>query len=374
MRFFKVFIACFLFSTVAVFANDGAYYASGNHLIPMMETDIRVQKEILTLQAMADGRVKITVYYEFFNPKAAKTLDVGFEARSPSGDVDGTPVNGQHPFISDFTVNLNGQNLAHSVAIVTEDTYFKNGKILQIPLKQALKSIENTNEVPFNYVYHFKADFKPGVNILTHTYFFKVSGSIDFLYDLPYILTAAMRWGNKRIDDFTLSIDMGEFADFYIPQTFFKGVEAWEIAGVGRKAVVNSKEKGLHEAAKNTVHFWLREGKLTFRAKNFTTKGELTIFSLRDLAREEVFSSESMLPLAIGDIEETMTRAKNEVSLKILRNLPFARRGAVFKTPEIQRYYEKMPWYIPNPAYKPDVPTLKPVEQEWLKKVNTENK
>ncbi|MCU0425703.1 MAG: YARHG domain-containing protein [Candidatus Kapabacteria bacterium] len=374
MRFFKVFIACFLFSTVAVFANDGAYYASGNHLIPMMETDIRVQKEILTIQCVGTDMVKVTVYYEFFNPKAAKTLEVGFEAQSPSGDVDGTPVKGQHPYISDFTVNFNGQALAHSVALVNQAKYFQKGKILAIPLKDALKSIENTNEVPFNYVYHFKADFTPGVNTLTHTYLFKISGSVDFVYNFNYILTAAMRWGNKRIDDFTLSIDMGEFMDFYISQTFFKGAEAWEIEGSGRKAVVNAKAKGVHEAAKNSVHFWLREGKLTFRAKNFTTKDELYLFSLRDLAREEVFSSESMLPLAIGDIEETMTKAKNEVSLKILRNLPFARRGAVFKTREIQQYYEKMPWYIPNSAYKPDVPTLKPIEQEWLKKVSMEKK
>lgn len=356
----------------ALYANDGAYYASGNHLIPMMETDIRVQKEILTIQYVGADMVKITVYYEFFNPKAAKTLDVGFEARSPSGDVDGTPVKGQHPYISDFTVNLNGQNLAHTVAIVNEEKYYKMGKVLAIPLKDALKSIENTNEVPFNYVYHFKADFKPGVNTLMHTYLFKISGSIDFRYDLPYILTAAMRWGNRCIDDFTLKIDMGVFADFYIPQTFFKGVEAWEIVGAGRKAVVSAKN--VHEAAKNSVHFWLRDGKLTFRAKNFTTKGELNIFSLRDLAREDTFNVASILPLAIGEIEETITNANNETALKVLRNLPFARRGAVFKTPEIQRYYEKTPWYIPNPAYIPDVPSLTPIEQEWLKKIRMEKK
>jgi hypothetical protein len=69
------------------FANDGAYYVSGNHLIPMYESDIVVKKEILTIKRISDDNVTITVYYEFFNRKNSKQLDVGFEASSPEGDM-----------------------------------------------------------------------------------------------------------------------------------------------------------------------------------------------------------------------------------------------------------------------------------------------
>lgn len=375
MRFFKVFITCCCFNIFTTFANDGAYYASGNHLIPMMETDIRVQKEILTMQRVADGLVKITVYYEFFNPKAAKTLDVGFEARSPSGDVDGTPVKGHHPYISDFTVNLNGQNLAHSVAIVTDDKYFKNGNIAQIPLKQALKSIDNVNEIPFNYVYHFKADFKPGVNTLTHTYFFKLSGGVEMRYELPYILTAATRWGNRRIDDFTLRINMGTFEDFYIAQDFFTSADEWEIEGVGKKASIKKNEAVNNELTKNTSHFWMREGWIVFRKKNFAPKKEFTLFGTQFYGETRPFNAaQELLPLPLGVIDEQFTTAQNEASLKILRNLPFARRGMVFKTPEIQNYYEKTLWYIPNPSYKAELDGLTKEEKEWLGKLSLEKK
>jgi hypothetical protein len=375
MRFFKVFIVCCCLSIFTAFANDGAYYASGNHLVPMMETDVRVQKEILTMERLTDGRVKITVYYEFFNPKAAKSLHVGFEARSPSGDVDGTPVKGQHPYISDFTVNLNGQNLEHSVAIVTEDKYYKKGKILQIPLKQALKSIENVNEIPFNYVYHFQADFKQGVNTLTHTYFFQLSGGVEMRYELPYILTAATRWGNRRIDDFTLKINMGAMEDFYIAQDFFASADEWEIEGVGKKVSIKKNEAVNNVLTKNTSHFWMREGWVIFRKTNFAPKKEFTLFGTHFFGEARAFNAvQELLPLPVGVIDEQFTTAQNEASLKILRNLPFARRGMVFKTPEIQRYYEKTPWYIPNPIYKAELEGLTKEEKEWLGKLQVEKK
>ena len=72
-----------LLTTHHLHANDGAYYASGNHLIPISETDIAVKKEILTLKKIRNQYIEVTVYYEFFNPKAEKTITVGFEAFAP---------------------------------------------------------------------------------------------------------------------------------------------------------------------------------------------------------------------------------------------------------------------------------------------------
>ena len=47
-----------LLSTHLLFANDGAYYASGNHLIPITETDISVKKEILTLKKVRNQYIE----------------------------------------------------------------------------------------------------------------------------------------------------------------------------------------------------------------------------------------------------------------------------------------------------------------------------
>jgi len=65
----KYLTLLFLLTTHLLFANDGAYYASGNHLIPISETDIAVKKEILTLKKIRNQYIEVTVYYEFFNPK-----------------------------------------------------------------------------------------------------------------------------------------------------------------------------------------------------------------------------------------------------------------------------------------------------------------
>lgn len=105
----SITLIAFLFSFTVCIANDGAYKVSGNHLIPMYESDISVKKEILTIKKISDNKATITVYYEFFNPKKSKELEVGFEAYSPMGDVSTRPVNGRHPYISRFTVNINGE-------------------------------------------------------------------------------------------------------------------------------------------------------------------------------------------------------------------------------------------------------------------------
>ena len=39
-----------LLLSTALYANDGAFFGSGNHLVPIRETDISVQKEILYLK------------------------------------------------------------------------------------------------------------------------------------------------------------------------------------------------------------------------------------------------------------------------------------------------------------------------------------
>jgi len=101
-----ILLILLILSGYSVFANDGAFFAKGNQLIPINETDITVKKEILTLKKIRNQFIEVTVYYEFFNPKEDKKITVGFEAFSPNGDVDGAPKNGKHPYMRDFTVEL----------------------------------------------------------------------------------------------------------------------------------------------------------------------------------------------------------------------------------------------------------------------------
>lgn len=168
--------------------------------------------------------IEVTVYYEFFNPKEDKKITVGFEAFSPEGDVDGAPKNGHHPYMRDFNVELNNSVLKYNVAYVSDSLYNKKGKIKSLDLTK-FNGNKSGNYVDFFYVYHFEANFKKGLNIIKHTYKYDLSGSIDYNYEFEYVLTAANRWANKQIDDFTLIIDTGEFETFSIDKTFFKNSE-----------------------------------------------------------------------------------------------------------------------------------------------------
>ena len=96
MRYKLLIILTIFFSNL--YANDGAYFFSGNQLIPTTETDIIVRKEILTLKKIRNQFIEVTVYYEFYNPGIEKEIIVGFEAFAPEGDVNGEPKNGKHPY------------------------------------------------------------------------------------------------------------------------------------------------------------------------------------------------------------------------------------------------------------------------------------
>jgi len=359
----KLYFTIFLLSFCSIYANDGAFFAKGNQLIPISETDIMVKKEILTLKKINNQFIEVTVYYEFFNPKEEKNLIVGFEAFSPSGDVNGTPKKGKHPYMKDFTVALNDQILKYEIAYVDNESYVQNGLVQSKKLDDVIKNIDDVNQVDFYYVYHFNAKFKKGLNKIKHTYLYDLSGSVDYKYDFEYVLTAANRWGNKQIDDFTLNIDMGEFETFDIKKTFFSEKSDWQIKGIGKTENVKGITNTLIE--NDALKFHVQKGTITYQKKNFKPKGELFVYSI-NFQSDKSFST---LPFSYYQ-QEQISDPKNDFQKKVFKNLAFARRGFVFKNPELKNYYEKMDWYIPNSEYVPDLEKLHKVEKEWISKWN----
>src|SRR5690554_1651707 len=354
-----ILLLSLLFSNL-ICANDGAFYAKGNQLIFIKETDISVKKEILSIKKINNERIEVSVYYEFFNSKDAKTLLVGFEAFAPTGDVDGAPLNGQHPYMRNFTVQLNDRILPYQVAFVSDSLYAKSGKVKSIELKN-FKGRTEGSDIDFYYVYHFDAEFKKGLNIVKHTYSYDLSGSIDLNYFFEYVLTAANRWGNKQIDDFTLILDMGEYETFIIDKSFFNDVNAWTINGIGKTEEVIGDASLL--TVNDGVKFHIHKGEIIFQKKNFKPAGELFLYALNYLEAHELV----YLPFSYNQfpmIDDSISSAQR----KMARNLPFARRGYVFKSKDLQTYFETMDWYIPDPNYLPIVENLTESEKEWIEK------
>lgn len=382
-------LAFLILIATSLFANDGAYYASGNQLIPIEETDICITKEVLSIirkkeLTPIDGYdveyIYVTVDYTFFNQaKNEKEILVGFEAPSPVGDVDGYPVNGRHPYISDFNVMMNGTSLNHQTAIVNEEVYFINNKIDAKTEEEVIGSDFNANEADFYYVYHFKAKFKPGLNKIVHTYKFTLSTSVMERYNFEYILTAANRWANHQIDDFTLNIEMGDSESFYVYNTFFDEKDKWIITEGRKMNTINNDNQ------KIVSQFITYSGSISYKKKNFKPKGELALYALQEFPRLNNIESfnyknhdtppnvvMASTASAVYDFDSLIfftARSVDENSFKILRNLPFAIKGYVFKTKMIQDYYLTQKWYIPKPEYISDIENLSKEEKEWIKEV-----
>jgi hypothetical protein len=121
----------------------------------------------------------------------------------------------------------------------------------------------------------------------------------------------------------------------------------------------------------NSAHFFCQHSPLVFSQKNFHPAGELNLYSVRNYELLDITTfdaAQHKLPFN-PESTEGIVKATNELSHKILRNLPYARRGFVFKTPEIQAYYEKQKWYTPNPSYRSNEADLTEFEKNWLTKV-----
>lgn len=70
----RVAFIFFVLAMLTAWGNDGVYYTSGNHLVPLQETDISVRKEVLTISLMDNGYARVDVQYEFWNPGLPSVL------------------------------------------------------------------------------------------------------------------------------------------------------------------------------------------------------------------------------------------------------------------------------------------------------------
>ena len=375
--------------SVSAFANDGVYYTSGNQLIPIIETDIQVKKELLLIRRVKDHLV-VRVRYEFFNPAEEKDLLVGFEAPGSyppqKSHLETFP---EQPHIRDFKVMVNGKPLTYEIAHVPgsmyimdgklhdRSDYYQNGRFHSLTKHQCEDSLLSLDYPSFYYVYHFNAHFKKGTNLVEHTYEYDLSHSVAEEFHFKYILSAANRWANNGIDDFTLSIHMGEHESFAIKPTFFTNSDNWVAQGAVRKNDIEIYKEPM-------AAFHVQKGTVVFHKKNFHPEGELEITKhnmidylwqatqksnnkaddiLKNM-QEQYFTLDFMQNLI--DMEGDKTIFFSKAQKNILANMPYAYRGYVFSDKKLQSYFESSKWYLPNPNYQKEPKSLSKTEQKWI--------
>jgi len=360
MRVLLLTLTILILARINNFANDGIFMGSGNQLIPLIENNISVQKEILII-TLNNSKFYVNVYYEFYNPGNEKEILVGFEASSPGGVVSFEPVDGRHPYMNDFCASVDGESVKYNIAYVNDSNYIKNGIIKGKPLQQVINEIDEY-DAGFFYVYNFKVKFKKGITKISHTYNYQSSSSFSYnYYNFLYNLTPANRWANRQIDDFTLILEIGDFETFNIDRTFYEDKNDWIINGVGNAF---DKMSGVFsDSLEPITKFNMQQGYLIFQKKNFKPKGELLIISEYGF-RE---GGDEFNPVLSFNDSNMTTDSTKPLQRLILKNYPFALRGYVFRNKELNNYYRTLDWYIPDPNYIPKVESLSEEEQTWLK-------
>jgi hypothetical protein len=254
-------------------ANDGVFYASGDMLFPLNKTTIALRKEVLTITKKGDSML-VDVYFEFENPGKAQTLLVGFVTPPASGDIGGAENyayldtsseyaeyegEGSRAFVNDFTVVVNGEKLRSTAKLLGKSNF-------KLPQKHNFATESD-------FVYHFIATFKPGLNTIHHTYWMPMSGSVMEEYTGYYRLTTGTSWANKQIDDFTLNLHVDDKEKFYVTRTFSKSKKPadWTIVGKGKLSKGPLKYLSEYDGADNEPMTFVKlsSGHVQLKAKNF---------------------------------------------------------------------------------------------------------
>lgn len=374
-----------LLSQHSLLANDSSYYMSGNHLIPLIETDIRVSKEVLTITLSDSDYINVDVYYEFYNPSGSKNIIVGFEAQPPS--MSGLfSRQGIHPFMIDFSVQMNGEQLSYNTGVV----YNSRDKLFT----ETLRPIENierlydfdhyTKEwpiyatdmlwdeekqigIPYSYAYYCNMTFTPGANIVKHSYKYKQSTSAGYAFHISYLLTPALRWANHQIDDFTLYISSPSTAKNFIINSDAFNDSIFQITeGFGKTRLVKS-------ASNDYIEIALRNGVIEWHADNYIPDSELEIFSSDAIITSELntYYDNAIFYDRTIPFKSSKSNLSNK-QITVLRNAPFANRGYVFNNKTLQEYFENIWWYIPDPDYIISDEDLTSQERELIEHLGSE--
>jgi len=341
---------------LSAWGNDGVFYVQGNQLVPIHETDISVAKEVLTISIGDDGFASVDVQYEFMNHGPEKMVVMGFEADAPYNVPTMPALNGLHPYIKDFTVVMNDQPLGYSYGVVAsgrEGTDFKPLDLTRwkprlgddFVATNVLFYNQTDSCTDFAYAYYFNAKFRKGMNTVHHTYRYRMSFGVGRTFEIPYWLKPAMRWKNQRIDDFTLCIKAENTAKHFCMEDSLFQQASFTIEGTGKMRHYTLPYGG------PMLEVSLRNGALVWHGRNFVPREDICIYAadvLYAFTEEEVVGS-------FYDRNETFclyTYEDTKENWRILRNLPFAHRGYVFKNKKLREYFSKLWWYMPDPTWK----------------------
>ena len=359
-RLIRSLLALMLLSilTLPVMGNDAVFYASGNQLIPWSNNDVKVQKEILTIRLLNDEEAEVDVYYEFYLPKDSATLTVGFEALPPERYDDDFELSDltSHPYMHDFSVEMNGKNLPYEFATVVNDSSVQKGSDLKF-LDLSRYEFDDGKfssglfakgmydlYVPVTCVYFFQAHFVKGINRVRHRYTYRINASQAAHYQLDYKLSPALRWANHQIDDFTLRIEtQDQGMHFFLDKTALQQAGEPVVKSLTDEGVGKYRGRHIHtiypEREVDAWEFSLRNAVAEFHAVNYRPADELYI-TAADFSKSGTYEK--------YDAYNLFYEGRTSIEERAFKHLKQAEAGERFKDKKLQQYFDGWWWYMPK--------------------------
>lgn len=328
------FISLFLAFSNHISANDGGFYAKGNTLFPLKNTNIELKKEVLYL-TLDNASLRVNINFTFYNPSDEQTIIVGFV--TPPGSGAGFEEEQTHPQIKDFIVYVNNELVEFKITSIDSTDFILSNK-------EDFKGND--------FIYYFPVSFRKGINTIQHSYRYMGSFSILPINTFDYKLTTGKLWANKQINDFELIINLGEDIYFHLPDRLQKNDDFsnWEVVGVGR---LLKKEKN-----NKYIAGYVKSGSIRYRASNFIPEFD---FSITIIDKMFEFNSHYRINYFSQDLQSDTDANWTAEELRILKNSLFAYKGFKFKSKDLLDYFSQYAWYFPDPSVKNDLNIL----TEW---------
>lgn len=350
MKAIALFYCCLILSLITVNANDGVYLSSGGMIYPTQETKISIEKEVLSF-TVSEAVCNVNIYFEFNNPESIdRTLLVGFQAPTPQGDIPDANLNKN--LISNFVIMSAGSIIPYRE---------KYAECKDCPLLET--SDYKSEDGGGVFIYLFEITFKPGKNVIQHSYSFPASANVEMEQMYDYVISTGAKWAGGAIKQLTIQMDLGDNAYFYVDDVFTNSAQ-WKIIGTGH--VTDTYFNNYNDIRSRMIR--IISGHLEISIDNFTPLSEIafgvinansficTPLNYREIADNRVFV---ILPLPLSP-DYTLDE------LKLLRNTVYAQHGYVFKNEDLIQYFKQFDWYIPNPNLSLNDILLNPEELQYV--------
>lgn len=369
-----------LLASIVTYGNDYGVFARGSSLEPVDSKDINIEvkEEILTIRLTDETNVAkpygenegtfyntkayVDVDYTFYNHGEATDMLVAFVAYFPSTNRFLDNIFDGSPYIHDFTVEVNGQSQPVTTSVPGLPKNYK-----QELLKVGYGHLIYEGKYIWEYLYTFPAKFVKGENKVHHTYSYDLCHSFN-LWNLEYALSPASHWKGGKIGKFTLRVECPNTAKhFYVNCEDLQNVSPIFTKGVGKQRK-SPRYSGNREIS-------MRDAVAQWTMYEYSPKSRLDIYSVV-LRYVDEYDTEDY-PCGYS-YDRTLgfrpSWGKLSGQPRILRNMPYAHRGYVFKTKEMKKIFEKLWWYIPDSTYVPDMSDFTERELEFINGTYKEKK